>query len=182
MDEASQQASTMPSNWMNATLKPTAISTDVLLPMRCFNFGRHPSVKYRSLNNAALAEQSCEFSSICDGRQQLARIVRSRLKSTQSTGPLMPQHINLRCALSHAARSSADERPMDFSNELRKASSKSALYKQATIPTASSTMKIIASKTANCSKESDNKAWLRMKQERMKLTTIRSVGDSFIAP
>lgn len=142
----------MPSNWMNATLRPTAINTDVLLPTRCFNFGRQPSVKYRSLNNAGLRTQSLVVSSICDGRQQLERITRSRLKSCQSAGPFMPQHFNLRCALSQATKSSSDERPIDFSSDSRNISSKSALYKHATMPTANSMMNIIASKMANYSK------------------------------
>lgn len=43
IDEANQHASIMPIIWIKATLIPTVISTDALLPTRCFILIRHPS-------------------------------------------------------------------------------------------------------------------------------------------
>lgn len=61
----------------------------------------------------------------------------------------MPQQERLICILSHAVKSSELDRSIVFFKDLCRSSSRSALNKQAAIPTASSTMKTTPSRIAN---------------------------------
>lgn len=86
---------------------------------------------------------------MCSGRQQLVRRVLFLLWSTQSAGPLTPQHCNFRWTLSHAVTSSASDFLMDVSRVFCRTISRSDLKAIAAMPTANSIMKIIARHTAN---------------------------------
>lgn len=97
----------------------------------------------------------------------------------------MPQQERLICILSHAAKSSELDRSIVFFKVLCRSSSRSALNKQAAIPTASSTMKTTPSRIANYVKYVEGIAVYHVFHILSKetiLTAMRRVGDSLIAP